>query len=63
MQKTPAVNQGGAATNAYLCLQFEDMPDAHRLVTEKALLRYCELDTLAMVMILQAWQHWILQVN
>ena len=60
---TPAVNQGGAATNAYLCLQFEDMPDAPRRATEKALLRYCELDTLAMVMILQAWQHWIRRLN
>lgn len=49
------INQGGAATNAYMCLQFEDMGQDKRKAMEQALLRYCELDTLAMVMILQAW--------
>lgn len=49
------INQGGAATNAYMCLQFEDMEQDKRKAIEQALLRYCELDTLAMVMILQAW--------
>ena len=54
-----AINQGGAATTAYMLLQFEDMAPAQRAEMNAALLRYCELDTLAMVMILQAWQHWI----
>jgi len=49
------INQGGAASYAYLRLQFEDLSLAERLAIEQALLRYCELDTLAMVMILQAW--------
>jgi len=49
------INQGGAASNAYLRLQFEDLLDSERLSIERGLLRYCELDTLAMVMIFQAW--------
>jgi hypothetical protein len=51
------INQGGAASFAYLRLQFENLLPAERLSIEQALLRYCELDTLAMVMILQAWQY------
>lgn len=58
-----AINQGGAATTAYMLLQFEDMPAAHRNEMNAALLRYCELDTLAMVMVLQAWQHWAGDAN
>jgi Domain of unknown function(DUF2779) len=51
------INQGGAASYAYLRLQFEDIQPAERLVIQQALLRYCELDTLAMVMICQGWTH------
>jgi hypothetical protein len=36
--------------------QFEEMAPAERLELESALLRYCELDTLAMVMIYEAWK-------
>ncbi|MBW2690819.1 MAG: DUF2779 domain-containing protein, partial [Deltaproteobacteria bacterium] len=46
---------GGAAMTAYARLQFSDMPDVERQATRQALLRYCELDTLAMVMIWEAW--------
>lgn len=53
-----AINQGGAATAAYMRLQFEDLPEPERDAINAALLRYCELDTLAMVMILQAWTQW-----
>ena len=49
------INQGGAASYAYLRLQFEDMQATERASFQKALLKYCELDTMAMVMILQAW--------
>lgn len=49
------INQGGAASYAYLRLQFEDIQPAERQAIAHALLRYCELDTLAMVMILQGW--------
>ncbi len=53
------IAQGGAATMAYARLQFEDLPSVDRDNIEKALLRYCELDTLAMVMIYEAWKSWI----
>lgn len=49
------INQGGAASNAYLRLQFEDLPPDTRASLRRGLLRYCELDTLAMGMVLQAW--------
>ena len=49
------INQGGAASYAYLRLQFENISDAERKALEAALLRYCELDTLAMAMVLQSW--------
>lgn len=54
---TAGINQGGAASNAYLRLQFEDISDASRRELENGLLRYCELDTLAMALILQAWMN------
>ena len=41
---------------AYARLQFGDISDQERQTTESALLRYCELDTLAMVMIWEAWR-------
>ena len=50
-----AINQGGAASYAYLRLQFEDLQPEERQSLRDGLLRYCELDTLAMVFILQAW--------
>ena len=49
------LREGGAAMTAYARLQFEDLSDPVRREIESALLRYCELDTLAMVMIYQAW--------
>ena len=54
-EQTEGINQGGTASNAYWRLQFEDISEAERTNLGAALLRYCELDTLAMVMILQAW--------
>jgi hypothetical protein len=50
------IAEGGAAATAYSRLQFEDLQDAQRLRIKEALLRYCELDTLAMVMVVQGWQ-------
>jgi hypothetical protein len=52
----PELQDGGAAMAAYARLQFEDLETAARAGIERALLRYCELDTLAMVMALQAWR-------
>jgi hypothetical protein len=52
------LQEGGAAMAAYARLQFEDLDGAQRAAIEQALLRYCELDTLAMVMAAQAWGEW-----
>lgn len=49
------LNNGGAAMTAYAYLQFVSMSDEERRRTEAALLRYCELDTFAMVLI---WEYW-----
>ena len=51
-----AITEGGAAATAYARLQFEHVDAATRLKIREALLRYCELDTLAMVMIVQGWR-------
>lgn len=53
--ETEGIYQGGAASYAYLRLQFEDIQPAERVAIVLALLRYCELDTLAILMILQGW--------
>jgi hypothetical protein len=50
---------GGAALTAYAKLQFEEMSDYERRNIHTGLLRYCELDTLAMVMIYEAWREMI----
>jgi hypothetical protein len=50
------IREGGAAMTAYARLQFEDLPPQRRKEIEAGLLRYCELDTLAMVMIFEAWR-------
>jgi len=52
------IAEGGAAAMAYARLQFEDITPEERHSIEQALLRYCELDTFAMVMILEAWLDW-----
>jgi Domain of unknown function(DUF2779) len=49
------LNNGGAAMTAYAHLQYEEMSEKEREEISVALLRYCELDTLAMVMIYEAW--------
>jgi hypothetical protein len=48
-----AINQGGLAMTAYNYTQFNDLSNFERKSIEQALLRYCELDTLAMVMLVQ----------
>lgn len=49
------IAEGGAAATAYARLQFEQMDVQTRERIKSALLRYCELDTLAMAMIMEAW--------
>ena len=47
------INNGGAALTAYGKIQYTDMSHDERLKIKDALLRYCELDTLAMVIIFE----------
>lgn len=54
------ITQGGAAASAFQILQNSlDLNEQDRKAIENSLLRYCELDTLAMVMIIQAWQEFL----
>jgi hypothetical protein len=41
---------------AYARMQFSEMAVAERQAIRQALLKYCELDTLAMVML---WEYWV----
>ena len=50
------IASGGAAMTAYARMQFTQMTEVERERARKALLRYCELDTLAMVMIYEYWK-------
>lgn len=50
---------GGAALTAYAKLQFTEISDLEREALKKALLKYCELDTLAMVLIFEAFREWL----
>ena len=50
------IAEGGAAATAYQRLQVEDLSLVTREKIKNALLRYCELDTLAMVMVTQGWR-------
>ena len=54
------ISDGGAAMTAYAKLQFSDVPTEQREILRNGLLKYCELDTLAMVMI---WEFWNEQVQ
>jgi hypothetical protein len=50
------LNEGGLAMTAYAKMQFVEMSNVERQALRKALLRYCELDSLAMAMIVEYWQ-------
>jgi hypothetical protein len=50
------ISEGGNATVAYGRLQFSNIASEERKSVEKALLRYCELDTLAMVMVFESFK-------
>ena len=49
------LNNGGTAMMAYAKTQFTEMSEGEAQMIYDALLRYCELDTLAMVMIYEYW--------
>jgi hypothetical protein len=50
------ISDGAAALIAFGKMQFTEMGEDERTALKSALLQYCELDTLAMVMI---YEHWI----
>ncbi len=50
-----ALANGGAAMCSYAKMQYTQMTEAEQNELADALLKYCELDTLAMVMIYQHW--------
>lgn len=58
LREDAVIAEGGSAAIAYARLQFEDLSVEARSRVESALLRYCELDTFAMVMIVEAWADW-----
>ena len=49
------LNVGGAALTAFAKMQFTEISKIERERLIKGLLKYCELDTLAMVMIYEFW--------
>lgn len=51
------IQHGGAALTAYCRMQFSEMSDYERGELREALLKYCELDTLGMVMLYEGWKH------
>ena len=51
---------GGAAMMAYAKLQFFNTPEEQRAAIRDSLYKYCELDTLAMVML---WEFWNNEIN
>jgi hypothetical protein len=56
-QEEERLADGGAAMTAFAKMQFTEMGEEERRATVEALLKYCELDTLAMVMV---WEGWML---
>lgn len=49
------LRNGAAAMTAYAKMQFTHMSEVEKDAIKNALLKYCELDTLAMVFILEEW--------
>jgi len=49
------IREGGAAMVAYARMQFAEMSETEKKLIITSLLSYCELDTLAMVML---WEYW-----
>jgi len=52
----PTLADGGAAMTAYAKMQFTEMSGEERKLVTERLLRYCELDTFAMVVIYEFWK-------
>ncbi|RDB36993.1 MAG: DUF2779 domain-containing protein [Spirobacillus cienkowskii] len=58
-----SINDGGAAMTAYARMQFTQMTNSEVINVTQALLKYCELDTLAMVMIYEYWANLLEQAG
>ncbi len=58
--KSDSLSNGGAAMMAWARMQFTEMSEAERCALANALLKYCELDTFAMVMVYEYWRELIL---
>jgi uncharacterized protein YprB with RNaseH-like and TPR domain len=56
------IADGGAALTAYSKLQYVDMTTKEREEITQGLLKYCELDTLAMVMIYEHFRNDIINL-
>ncbi len=56
MFEDESIDDGGAAMTAWSRMQFTEMRDGERAAIESALLKYCELDTLSMVWLLEYWR-------
>ncbi|MFL5813747.1 MAG: DUF2779 domain-containing protein [Bdellovibrionia bacterium] len=51
-----SIDDGGAAMTAWSRMQFTEMSEGERMAIQAALLKYCELDTLSMVWLLEYWR-------
>jgi len=63
LSSSSELKDGGAAMTAYARMQFEEMSDYERDELQNSLLRYCELDTMAMVLIYEAWRETVYNKN
>jgi hypothetical protein len=61
MSEMSDIADGGAALTAYAKLQYQDMTENERKEITKGLLKYCELDTLAMVMIYEHFKEEVIK--
>ena len=57
------INDGGAALTAYGKIQYVDMSNHERELIKESLLKYCELDTLAMVMIYEHLKYLLIKIK
>ena len=55
LNESEELRNGAAAMTAYARMQFSHMGSSEKESLTKALLKYCELDTFAMVLILEEW--------
>lgn len=56
-QTDEVIAEGGTAMMAWSRLQFDDVPNTERRAILQSLYEYCELDTLAMVMVVEYWRN------